>query len=358
MSRMSASLPAHERRFHGVGVSPGIARGTVFVYRPEDEDPPSRADRRVGNRRRDRAVRDRAARHARTRSWSCRRRIAELDRRERRQHLRRASARGRGSHADRRSAAHPAARQDRTSSTFSPQVASRYAKTLSEIDDPYLRERALDIHDVTRRVIRNLMGKVGRDLSAPSTPAHPRRAQSDAVRHRAAQSQARARFRDRHRQQDFAHRHHGAVAEYPRGRRPARPHDAAHHRRSRPARWLQRPRHPQSRPTRRSGNTASWRSRSARSRRSSPSCARPSRRTTRRPPRHPLGEYRIARGHGLTSAERRGRRRALSHRVLLPQSHRAPDRGGPVPGLPPGRGERAAALASSSARSISAATNP
>ena len=38
-------------------------------------------------------------------------------------------------------------------------VAGRYAKTLSEIDDPYLRERALDIHDVTRRVIHNLMGK-------------------------------------------------------------------------------------------------------------------------------------------------------------------------------------------------------
>ena len=41
------------------------------------------------------------------------------------------------------------------------QVAGKYAKTLSEIDDPYLRERALDIHDVTRRVIRNLMGKNG-----------------------------------------------------------------------------------------------------------------------------------------------------------------------------------------------------
>src|SRR5204862_93196 len=38
-------------------------------------------------------------------------------------------------------------------------VAGRYAKTLSEIDDPYLRERALDIHDVTRRVIHNLLGK-------------------------------------------------------------------------------------------------------------------------------------------------------------------------------------------------------
>ena len=39
------------------------------------------------------------------------------------------------------------------------EVASNYAETLSQIDDPYLRERALDIHDVTRRVIRNLQGK-------------------------------------------------------------------------------------------------------------------------------------------------------------------------------------------------------
>ena len=30
------------RIFHGVGVSPGIARGTIFVYRPDDEAPPMR----------------------------------------------------------------------------------------------------------------------------------------------------------------------------------------------------------------------------------------------------------------------------------------------------------------------------
>jgi phosphotransferase system enzyme I (PtsI) len=50
------------------------------------------------------------------------------------------------------------------------QVAGRYAKTLSEIDDPYLRERALDIHDVTRRVVRNLMGKHGMSLASINTP--------------------------------------------------------------------------------------------------------------------------------------------------------------------------------------------
>jgi len=44
------------------------------------------------------------------------------------------------------------------------EVASHYAQTLSEIDDPYLRERALDIQDVTRRVVRNLQGKAPKDF--------------------------------------------------------------------------------------------------------------------------------------------------------------------------------------------------
>ena len=39
------------------------------------------------------------------------------------------------------------------------QVAEKYCRTLAEIDDPYLRERVVDIEDVTRRIIRNLLGK-------------------------------------------------------------------------------------------------------------------------------------------------------------------------------------------------------
>src|ERR1043166_6772768 len=31
-----------ERRFQGVGVSPGIARGIAFVHRPDDDPPPRR----------------------------------------------------------------------------------------------------------------------------------------------------------------------------------------------------------------------------------------------------------------------------------------------------------------------------
>jgi phosphoenolpyruvate-protein phosphotransferase (PTS system enzyme I) len=38
-------------------------------------------------------------------------------------------------------------------------VANKYCATLGEIDDPYLRERVVDIEDVSRRVLRNLLGK-------------------------------------------------------------------------------------------------------------------------------------------------------------------------------------------------------
>src|SRR5881296_3364337 len=48
--------------------------------------------------------------------------------------------------------------------------ATRYAVTLNRIDDPYLRERALDIQDVTKRVIRNLQGKGPKTFLALSQP--------------------------------------------------------------------------------------------------------------------------------------------------------------------------------------------
>ena len=50
------------------------------------------------------------------------------------------------------------------------EVATHYADTLSKIDDPYLRERALDIQDVTRRVVRNLQGKAPKPVLAMAQP--------------------------------------------------------------------------------------------------------------------------------------------------------------------------------------------
>ena len=45
------------------------------------------------------------------------------------------------------------------------EVSERYAQTLLQMDDDYLRERATDIRDVTRRILKNLMGG-GFDLLA------------------------------------------------------------------------------------------------------------------------------------------------------------------------------------------------
>jgi phosphotransferase system enzyme I (PtsI) len=50
------------------------------------------------------------------------------------------------------------------------EVATTYADTLNKIDDPYLRERALDIQDVTKRVIRNLQGKAPKTFFGLSEP--------------------------------------------------------------------------------------------------------------------------------------------------------------------------------------------
>ncbi len=50
------------------------------------------------------------------------------------------------------------------------EVANRYVDSLSKIDDPYLRERAIDIQDVTRRVIRNLQGRSPRPFLSINEP--------------------------------------------------------------------------------------------------------------------------------------------------------------------------------------------
>ena len=44
-------------------------------------------------------------------------------------------------------------------------VSHRFIRTLSNIEDAYLRERALDLEDVARRVIRHLLGKSGQRIA-------------------------------------------------------------------------------------------------------------------------------------------------------------------------------------------------
>src|SRR5207244_4151770 len=45
-----------------------------------------------------------------------------------------------------------------------------YIRSLGEVEDPYLRERAQDIHDVGRRVIHNLLGREPAALSGLDAP--------------------------------------------------------------------------------------------------------------------------------------------------------------------------------------------
>ena len=50
------------------------------------------------------------------------------------------------------------------------EVSERYAQTLLEMDDDYLRERAADIRDVSRRILRNLAGGGGDLLAGLEAP--------------------------------------------------------------------------------------------------------------------------------------------------------------------------------------------
>lgn len=157
-----------EKRYQGLGVSPGIGRGTVFVYRTEDEDMPVR---RISEEE----IPGEIARFE-TALIATRAQILEMQEK---------IAEAIGAKDAGIFDAHLLVVEDRTlidevlrtltrdrtniEKVFQ-KVADRYSKTLSEIDDPYLRERALDIHDVARRVVHNLMGKTSRPLSAIDTP--------------------------------------------------------------------------------------------------------------------------------------------------------------------------------------------
>jgi len=161
-------MSGQEVRFQGLGVGPGIARGIVFIHHPDDEEPPKR---RIEES-------DIASEIVRFESAliGTRAQILEMQ-----QRIAEAIGAKDASIFD----AHLLVVEDRTlidevlrtleRDKFNvefifAEVANRYAKTLSEIDDPYLRERAFDIHDVTRRVIRNLLGRSTKTLGAMDVP--------------------------------------------------------------------------------------------------------------------------------------------------------------------------------------------
>src|SRR5258705_1756166 len=157
-----------EVRFEGAGVSPGIARGQIHVVRDDFDDvaryriSPSQVTDEIGRF-------EAALIQTRMQILEMQQRIAESI----------------GAKDAAIFDAHLLVVEDRT--LFDEvlrklktdlcnvewafqEVATRYAETLSKIDDPYLRERALDIQDVTKRVIRNLQGKAPKPILAMVEP--------------------------------------------------------------------------------------------------------------------------------------------------------------------------------------------
>ncbi len=164
---MSKSL-TQEVRLNGIGVSPGIARGIALVLSDEDDDPPIyKIEESEINSELERLE---------SALLATRQQIVEMQER---------IAGAIGAKDAGIFDAHLLVVEDRTLldevakllkeeryniEYIFHRVALRYARSLSEIDDPYLRERALDIHDVTRRVIRNLTGKSLRSLEQIDKP--------------------------------------------------------------------------------------------------------------------------------------------------------------------------------------------
>ena len=165
---MSDDSARQEKQFHGIGVSPGIVRGLIHVVPGELDDvvkyhiEPSRIGNEIGRF-------EAALIQTRVQILEMQQRIAEA-----------IGAKDAGIFD-----AHLLVVEDRTLidevlrkleadlcnvEYVFQEVAARYIETLSQIDDPYLRERAMDIQDVTRRVIRNLQGKDPRPFLSVDQP--------------------------------------------------------------------------------------------------------------------------------------------------------------------------------------------
>ncbi len=166
---MSQTEPNNqERRFYGIGVCPGIVQGEVYVYNPDHSEPPGHpiTEEQVGN---EIARLENALLETRGQILDMQKQIA-------------ADIGGKDAAIF---DAHLLVVDDTT--IYSEvvrkleedllnveriyyDVTNRYARSLAQIDDPYLRERAHDLHDVTRRVLRNLSGKADYGISGLDSP--------------------------------------------------------------------------------------------------------------------------------------------------------------------------------------------
>ncbi len=154
---------AGERIFQGMAVAPGIAEGKVLIHFQEEEAIPLR----------DLAESELDAEVARFEGalLATRQELQELQER-----LTQSAGAGDASIFDAHllvledpsliEAVNKGIRTQRHNAEFVFQgVSHHFIKTLSAIDDTYLRERALDLEDVARRVIRHLLGKTGHRIT-------------------------------------------------------------------------------------------------------------------------------------------------------------------------------------------------
>ncbi|MFV0415706.1 MAG: phosphoenolpyruvate--protein phosphotransferase [Chthoniobacterales bacterium] len=157
-----------EKRFQGIPVAPGIAHGEAVVHWLEDEELPFRKI----------SEEDIPDEIQRFESALIATRAELLDIQQR-------IAGSIGSHDASIFDAHLLVVEDRTlidevlrkldqdriniESVFH-RVAEKYCKSLNEIDDPYLRERIVDIEDVSRRIMRHLLGKDLRSATIDDRP--------------------------------------------------------------------------------------------------------------------------------------------------------------------------------------------
>ena len=165
---MSNDRARKEIRFEGAGVSPGIAHGKIHVVRDDMDDVVRHSIERS-------QIPDEIARFE-TALIQTRMQILEMQQR---------IAEAIGAKDAGIFDAHLLVIEDRTLidevlrklesdlcnvEWVFQEVAASYSETLNKIDDPYLRERALDIQDVTKRVIRNLQGKAPKPFLAVAEP--------------------------------------------------------------------------------------------------------------------------------------------------------------------------------------------
>lgn len=164
----SASAPAAEVRFHGIPVSPGVARAPVVLHWHDDEEIVARKI----------SADEIPAEISRFESALIATRAELLELQQKLAHAIGASD---ASIFD----AHLLVVEDRTLidevlKTLTTEhwnveyafqsVADRYCQSLESIEDPYLSERVVDIQDVARRVIRNLLGKRVAELATIAEP--------------------------------------------------------------------------------------------------------------------------------------------------------------------------------------------